>query len=34
MSEVLRYIPYVLLFMVATMLIYGWGPVAHPASDR
>ena len=25
MSEVLRYIPYVLLFMVATMLIYGWG---------
>lgn len=25
MREVLRYIPYVLLFMVATMLIYGWG---------
>ena len=25
MSEVLRYIPDVLLFLAATMLIYGWG---------
>ena len=23
--NLLRYIPYVLLFMVVTMLLYGWG---------
>lgn len=25
MSTILHYLPYVLLFMLATMLIYGWG---------
>ena len=25
MKEILSYLPYVLMFMVATMIIYGWG---------
>ena len=29
METILKYLPYVLLFAVATMIVYGWGPVSY-----
>lgn len=34
MKEILSYLPYVLMFMVATMIIYGWGIIRSQRSAR
>lgn len=34
MKEFLSYLPYVLMFMVATMIIYGWGLIRSQRAAR
>ena len=34
LKNLLQYLPYILLFAVATMLIYGWGIMAFSAPEN
>ena len=34
MHTILKYLPYVLLFAVATMIVYGWGIVAYDETGK